>query len=105
MGLEMYYTTMFTVKRKIAADGAWGQEGTEQVSATVLGWLQPIGGKPMMQDGKQVAISTHLLLCPISVDVKVMDLLEIGNAVYRVLSVNDAAGMGHHLEIDLEVTA
>jgi hypothetical protein len=41
----------------------------------------------------------------VDVDVKALDEIEAEGHKYNVLSAFDAAGMGHHLEVDLELKA
>ena len=103
MGLKQYYQTAFTVTRKQAATGAWGDEGSLQVIATSKCWIQPGSGKPLVKDGKQMGMSTHLMFCDPSVDIRQLDTIEAGGKTYAVLFVGDSAGLGHHLEVDLEL--
>lgn len=103
MALQSYFTTPFTVSRMSTPDGAWGHESSEGQVASAKGWIQPGSGKPVMRDGKEMAVSTHLLLCNCNVDIRPMDVVFTDNGTYKVLFVGNAAGMGHHLEVDLEL--
>ena len=102
MGLEHYFTISFTIMRKAAASGVWGDESTSQQVAIAKGWLQPGSGKIVYQDGKTVSESTHLLLCPYGIDIKPQDEIISEGCTYRVLGVQDAAGRAHHLEVNLQ---
>lgn len=105
MALNRYYQTPFVVKREQGASGAWGVEGSSQVVGASKGWIQPGSGRPSMKDGKQVGTSTHLLFCGPDVDIRQLDIIEAEGTRYKVLFVADAAGLGDHLEVDLELSA
>jgi hypothetical protein len=105
MSLEHYFTTPFIVLRETAADGSWGSQAQRSVVCTSQGWIQPGSGRPVFKDGKEVAVTTHHLLCPVDADVRALDEIEAEGKRYNVLSAFDAAGMGHHLEVDLELKA
>jgi hypothetical protein len=102
MGIERYFKQAVDIYRKAAATGAWGHEpGSEQVGSC-NGWIQPSSGKILLQDGKPVSVGTHELYCPVGTDIHPRDELMCEDRRYRVLSVTDAAGRGHHLEVSLE---
>lgn len=105
MSLEHYFTTPFTVLRVTPADGSWGSQAQRSEVCSSKGWIQPGSGRPVLQDGKEGAVTTHHLLCPVSVEVQALDVIEAEGQRYKVLSAFDAAGMGHHLEVDLELKA
>jgi hypothetical protein len=105
MSLEQYFTTPFIVLRESPADGSWGSEGQSNAVSISKGWIQPGSGRPVFKDGKEVAVTTHHLLCPVDVKVQALDVIEADGKRYKVLSAFDAAGMGHHLEVDLELKA
>ena len=102
MSLERYFTTPFNVVREFPGDGSWGSQDQISVADSAKGWIQPGSGRPILKDGKEVAVTTHHLLCPVGVDVKSLDRVEAEGKAYKVLAAFDAAGMGHHLEVDLE---
>lgn len=101
MGLEAYFTHVFSIQRSQSPDGSWGNESVKIDLPESKGCLQPDSGKILYQDGKPVSQSTHLLYCPIGTDIKALDTLTCETKAYSVLSVQDAAGRAHHLEIDL----
>jgi hypothetical protein len=105
MSLEHYFTTPFTVFRETPADGSWGSQAQRSEVCSSKGWIQPGSGRPLELDGKEVAVTTHHLLCPVDADVRALDEIEAEGKRYNVLSAFDAAGMGHHLEVDLELKA
>lgn len=101
MGLSAYFTQSFSLQRSQPPDGSWGNEAATIDLPISKGWLQPSSGKILYQDGKQVTQSTHLLYCPIGTNIKALDTLTCGTKTYTVVSVQDAAGRAHHLEVDL----
>lgn len=60
------------------------------------------GGKEIWVD-KQLVIADFKLFLSAGQDVTEKDEIVIGAKTYNVLLVNDAAGHGHHLELDLQV--
>lgn len=70
--------------------------------------LQPVSGRSGSVRRSSVAegdtaevVSTHRLFCLTSVPVEARDRVAIDGITYEVLFAGDAAGHGHHLEVDL----
>lgn len=64
--------------------------------------LQTVSGREIYIDQK-VTVVTYQAFADYGADVTVKDHLVIDGNTFNVLLVSDAAGMGHHLEIDLEL--
>lgn len=105
MGIEQHYRTPFVIYRKNAGDGSWGSSGVFAAVGIGNGMLQPSSGKIMQVNEQRTGVSTHLLYCSPYLDIRQLDELVINGKRYTVLMAADAAGIGHHLEIDLELSA
>lgn len=64
--------------------------------------LQPRRGREAVQP-TQVVVGTHVLFLEAGVDITEKDQVVFAPDTYEVLFVGDAAGQGHHLEVDLEL--
>ena len=64
--------------------------------------LQPRRGREAVQP-TQVVVGTHVLFLEAGVDITEKDQVVLAADTYEVLFVVDAAGQGHHLEVDLEL--
>ncbi|KKM74969.1 hypothetical protein LCGC14_1395080 [marine sediment metagenome] len=64
--------------------------------------LQPRRGREAVQP-TQVVVGTHVLFLEIGTDITERDRFVFAPDTYEVLFVGDAAGQGHHLEVDLEL--
>jgi hypothetical protein len=102
MSLDRYFTQSMSIYRKAAATGAWGNEPSSQKVGSCDGWIQGSTGKLLLQDGKPVSVGTHELYCPAGTDIHPRDEIQHAGKRYTVVSVADAAGRGHHLEVSLE---
>ena len=80
-------------------NGAWADDSTGNPCL-----LQPKSGKEFKRDDRVVVSTLKLFLQP-GVDVTEDDRIVPGGKTYNVLFVWDAAGRGHHLELDLELAA
>lgn len=103
MGIESYYTKDFTVRREEVATGDWGDTGVTVQELPLKGYIKYSPGQVVFVDGKPTPTATHKLFCPVDTDIAVLDEVFHRRATYKVLSVLDASGMGHHLECLLEV--
>ena len=64
--------------------------------------LQPRRGREAVQP-TQVVVGSHVLFLEAGVDITERDRVVLAADTYEVLFVGDAAGQGHHLEVDLEL--
>lgn len=64
--------------------------------------LQPRRGREAVQP-TQVVVGSHVLFLEIGTDITERDQFVLGASTYEVLFVADAAGQGHHLELELEL--
>ena len=64
--------------------------------------LQPRRGREAVQP-TQVVVGTHVLYLEAGVDITERDRVMVAASTYEVLFVGDAAGQGHHLELELEL--
>ena len=64
--------------------------------------LQPRRGREAVQP-TQVVVGSHVLFLEIGTDITERDQFVLAADTYDVLFVGDAAGQGHHLEVDLEL--
>lgn len=64
--------------------------------------LQPRRGREAVQP-TQVVVGSHVLFLEIGTDITERDRVVVATLTYEVLFVGDAAGQGHHLEVDLEL--
>ncbi|KKL20077.1 hypothetical protein LCGC14_2459080 [marine sediment metagenome] len=65
--------------------------------------LQPRRGREAVQP-TQVVVGSHVLFLEIGTDITERDRVVVATLTYEVLFVGDAAGQGHHLEVELEMT-
>lgn len=105
MSIESRYLHTLVVKRML--DGGtldeYGQPVTaESTVATVAGLVQPRKGREVTyvtQAGPVVA-DFYAYAAPLA-SLGTDCWLEVGGIRYDVLNIADAAGLGHHLELDL----
>ena len=64
--------------------------------------LQPRRGREAVQP-TQVVVGSHVLFLEIGTDITERDRFVHAGDTYGVLFVGDAAGQGHHLEVELEL--
>lgn len=64
--------------------------------------LQPRRGREAVQP-TQVVVGSHILFLEIGTDITERDRVVVSANTYEVLFVADAAGQGHHLEVELEL--
>ena len=63
---------------------------------------QPRLGREAVQP-TQVVVGSHILYLEIGTDITERDRFVLAADTHEVLFVGDAAGQGHHLEVDLEL--
>lgn len=64
--------------------------------------LQPASGREVY-DGQKVVVVQFRAYAQAGADVRSDDRLEIDGKTYNVIFAADAAGRGHHVELDLEL--
>jgi hypothetical protein len=78
---------------------------TASTVATVPGLIQPKSDREVAQLNQAGPVaSTHtIFLMP--TDLTEADFIESGGRTYQVDGIRDAAGVGHHLEVDVHAVA
>lgn len=76
--------------------------GSYEEQTTFLVALQPASGREVY-DGQKVVVVQFRAYANAGVEVRSSDRLVIDGQTYKVIFAADAAGRGHHVEIDLEL--
>ena len=103
----MRYPHSLTIER--ATEGALDDyrmpAQTWATLTTTPGWVQPKSATDMamMSQGGPVS-STHTIYLPV-IDLRESDRIMYDGKQYEVVGVRDAAGIGHHLEVDATLVA
>jgi len=106
MGIESRYLHTLVVKR-LAATGTldeYGQPVTAETTfATVKGLIQPRSAREvaLVSQGGAV-IGSHVGYTALLAGLTTADWIEHGGVRFDILSIPDAAGLGHHLELALQ---
>jgi hypothetical protein len=105
MGIETRYRHTLVIKRASAtgAFDVYGQPVTvETTFATVPGLVQPRSAREVAAAGQAGAVvGQHVgYLAPLA-GLTTADWILLGSVRYDIVSIADAAGLGHHLEIGL----
>lgn len=87
----MSLTTLMNKSGAITRDGS-------AVATAACAVIQPKG--QVSRNDVGVTIKRTVLVMPIGTNVAARDIVTIGGVLYRVDSVSDPAGRGHHLECD-----
>ena len=95
-------TTAIVKRPNFTEDTMGGEAASFSPVATIRCRIQPMSGRERAMSGSTGVESTHKMFCLYSVDVRPEDEVTSGGFVYQVTFVGDAAGQGHHLEVDLQ---
>lgn len=96
-----YFISTFYVKRKtVMANDFGGQGETWATSSTGSGLIDYLSGQKIPVAEQYADKATHILMCPIGVDVTIHDRILQGGEYYRVLHVDSP--FQNHMEILLE---
>ncbi len=102
MGIESFFNQKFMLRRELKPSGAWGDTGMVMQEISLKGYIKHSQGQVVFEDGKPTLAATHKLFCPIATDIAPLDEVTHKGVEFKVVSVLDASGMGHHLECLLE---
>jgi head-tail adaptor len=96
-----YFVSTFEVKRKtVTVNDFGGQIETWATSSTGSGMIDYLSGQKAQVAEQYADKATHILICPMGVDVTIHDRILCGSEYYRVLHVDSP--FDRHMEILLE---
>lgn len=79
----------------------WGSVDTYEESSNVKCRITPLSGREIV-NGKEREESTHKVFLPFRVDITASDKIRIEGITYSINPpIKDAAGHGHHKEIEV----
>lgn len=101
--IEKYFTKAFTILSRTdeKTDGVMKSTWTESISGTCH--FEPLSTAIVFDSGKIKTTITHRAFMAFTNAIKELDKMVIDNKEYKVIQVQNAAGMGRHTEVLLNV--
>lgn len=103
MSIESFNNKVFDLYRETESNSALGDVEWEKLGE-IEGFFQQASGKETFLKQQQFENTALIGFLDIETDINVGDRLQDDKNCYRVTNVNNAGGVGHHLEVYLELS-